>query len=107
MVLPGIQALFGFQLIAVLTESFERLPDLSKYIHLASLGFIAVTVVLLMTPAAYHRIVEEGEETEHFHRFATRMVVASLVPLALGIAGGVYVVVQKVTGGPKVTETCL
>jgi DMSO reductase anchor subunit len=96
-VLPGAQALLGFQLIAVLTESFDRLPDSSKYVHLASLACIALTVVLLMTPAAYHRIVEEGEETEHFHRFASKMVVASLVPLALGIAGGVYVVVQKVT----------
>jgi Family of unknown function (DUF6328) len=96
-VLPGAQALLGFQLIAVLTESFDRLPDTSKYVHLASLGCIAVTVVLLMTPAAYHRIVEQGEETEHFHRFASKMVVASLVPLALGLAGGVYVVVQKVT----------
>ncbi|MDQ3803796.1 MAG: DUF6328 family protein [Acidobacteriota bacterium] len=96
-VLPGAQALLGFQLIAVLTESFERLPDVSKYVHLASLGFIAVTVVLLMTPAAYHRIVEQGEETEHFHRFASKMVVAALVPLALGLSGGVYVVVQKVT----------
>ena len=97
-VLPGAQALLGFQFLAVLTESFERLPKMSQYVHLASLGCIAVTVVLLMTPAAYHRIVEQGEETEHFHRFASKMVVASLVPLALGIAGGVYVVVQKVTG---------
>jgi hypothetical protein len=96
-VLPGAQALLGFQLIAVLTESFDRLPDVSKYVHLASLGMIAVTVVLLMTPAAYHRIVEQGEETEHFHRFASKMVVSALVPLALGLSGGVYVVVQKVT----------
>ena len=96
-VLPGAQALLGFQLLAVLTESFDRLPNSSKYIHLASLGCIAVTIVLLMTPAAYHRIVEQGEETEHFHRFASRMVIASLVPLALGLAGGVYVVVQKVS----------
>jgi hypothetical protein len=70
---------------------------MSKYVHLASLGFIAVTVVLLMTPAAYHRIVEQGEETEHFHRFASKIIVAALVPLALGLSGGVYVVVQKVT----------
>ena len=96
-VLPGAQALLGFQLLAVLTESFDRLPNASKYVHLASLGFIAVTVVLLMTPAAYHRIVEQGEETEHFHRFASKMIIAALVPLALGLAGGVYVVVQKVT----------
>ena len=96
MALPGAQALLGFQLIAVLMESFDRLPASSKYVHLASLVCIALSIVLLMTPAAYHRIVEKGEETEHFHRFAGRLVVAALVPLALGICGGVYVVVQKV-----------
>jgi hypothetical protein len=96
-VLPGSQALLGFQFICVLTESFERLPPLSKYIHLAALGLNALAIVLLMTPAAYHRLVERGEETEHFHRFASRMLVAALVPLALGLAGDVYVVVQKVT----------
>lgn len=102
-VLPGAQALFGFQLLAVLTESFDRLPVSARYVHLASLGLIALTIVLLMTPAAYHRIVEQGEETEHFHRFASRMVVAALAPLALGLAGGVYVVVQKVTESPLVS----
>jgi len=102
-VLPGAQALLGFQFLAVLTESFDRLSAATKYVHLASLGLIALTVVLLMTPAAYHRIVEEGEETEHFHRFASKMVVAALVPLALGVAGGVYVVFQKVTDSTLVS----
>ncbi len=96
MVLPGVQALLGFQLIAVLMENFDKLPALSKYIHLASLMLVGLSIVLLMTPAAYHRIVEKGEETEHFHRFASRLMVAALVPLALGICGDVYVVVLKV-----------
>lgn len=96
LILPGAQALLGFLFVAVLMESFDKLPNASKYMHLASLALIALTIVLLMTPAAYHRIVERGEETEHFHRFASRMVVAALVPLALGISAAVYVVVQKV-----------
>lgn len=96
LILPGAQALLGFLFVAVLMESFDKLPNTSKYAHLASLALIALTIVLLMTPAAYHRIVERGEETEHFHRFASRMVVAALVPLALGISSAVYVVVQKV-----------
>jgi hypothetical protein len=96
-VLPGSQALLGFQFICVLTESFDRLPPLSKYIHLAALGLNALTIVLLITPAAYHRLVEQGEETEHFHRFASKILVAALVPLALALASDVYVVVQKVT----------
>jgi DMSO reductase anchor subunit len=96
-VLPGSQALLGFQFISILTESFDKLPALSKYIHLASLGLNAVAIVLLITPAAYHRLVEEGEETEHFHRFASKILIAALVPLALALAGDVYVVVQKVS----------
>ena len=94
-VLPGSQALLGFQFISVLTESFDKLPSVSKYIHLASLGLNAITIVLLITPAAYHRLVERGEETEHFHRFASKVLVAALVPLALALAGDVYVVAQK------------
>ncbi len=102
-VLPGSQALLGFQFICVLTESFDKLPSLSKYIHLAALGLNALAIVLLITPAAYHRLVEEGEETEHFHRFASKVLVAALVPLALGLAGDVYVVVQKVSDSQLVS----
>jgi hypothetical protein len=102
-VLPGSQALLGFQFISVLTESFDKLPSVSKYIHLASLGLNALTIVLLMTPAAYHRLVERGEETEHFHRFASKILVAALVPLALALAGDVYVVVQKVSDSQLVS----
>jgi hypothetical protein len=35
-VLPGAQALFGFQLAIVLTQSFEQLPSASRIVHAAS-----------------------------------------------------------------------
>jgi hypothetical protein len=95
--LPGAQAFLGFQLIAALAEGFGQLPAAAQYVHLLSLLLMALTVVLLMTPAAYHRIVERGGGGEHFHGFASRFVVAALVPLALGLSGDVYVVVRKVT----------
>ena len=96
-VLPGAQALLGFQFASMLMEGFEKLPDSSKYVHFICLSFIALAIVLMMTPAAYHRLVERGEETEHFHRFASRMLLASMVPLALGIAGDFFVVARKIT----------
>ena len=96
-VLPGAQALLGFQFVTTLMEAFEKLPPSSKYVHLASLGLVAVSIILLMTPAAYHRIVERGEETEHFHRFASRILIAAMIPLALGVSGDLFVVVRKVT----------
>ncbi len=95
-VLPGAQALLGFQFVTTLMESFEKLPASSKYVHLVSLSLVAVSIVLLMTPAAYHRIVEEGEETEHFHRFASRVLIAAMVPLALGMCGGFFIVMRKI-----------
>jgi hypothetical protein len=96
-VLPGSQALLGFQFICTMTDAFDKLPVTLKYIHLASLALVAVSVVLLMTPAAYHRIVERGEETERFHRFSSRVLLASMIPLALGVTGSFFVVVEKVT----------
>ncbi|MDT4895134.1 MAG: hypothetical protein QOH25_211 [Acidobacteriota bacterium] len=96
-VLPGAQALLGFQFVTTLMEAFEKLPSSSKYVHLASLALVALSTVLLMTPAAYHRIVERGEETKHFHRFASRILVAAMIPLALGVSGDLFVVVRKVT----------
>ena len=100
-VLPGAQALLGFQFITVLSETFENQPQWAKYTHLAGLGLVAIATVLLMAPAAYHLIVEEGQETERFHSFASRMVLAAMVPLALGIACDVVLVTNKVLQSPE------
>jgi cytochrome bd-type quinol oxidase subunit 2 len=96
-VLPGAQTLLGFQFIVFLMESFDKLPDSSKYLHFAALALVALSIMLLMTPAAYHRIVERGEATEHFHRFASRMVLAAMAPLALGLSSDFFIVARKVT----------
>ena len=96
-VLPGAQALLGFQFASMLVEGFDKLPGSSRYVHLLSLALMVLAVVLLMAPAAYHRIVEEGQDTEHFHRVASRLLIASMIPLALGICGELFVVVRKVT----------
>jgi len=96
MVLPGAQALLGFQIAIILQESFEALPASSKLVHLVSLSCVALSIFLLMTPAAYHRVVEQGEETEHFHKVASRLLLAATVPLALGLTGDCFVVVRKV-----------
>jgi hypothetical protein len=100
MVLPGVQALLGFQFVTILMDAFDKLPTSSKYVHLVSLACVALSIVFLMTPAAYHRIVERGEETEHFYRVASRLLIAAMIPLALGINGSFFVVLRKTTNSP-------
>jgi hypothetical protein len=82
----------------MLSESFERLPASSKYVHLASLGMTTLTIILLITPAAFHRIVEHGEATERQHRVTTAFLLAAMAVLPPGITGDLVVVVRKVTG---------
>jgi hypothetical protein len=98
MVLPGAQALLGFGTIAVLTDGFAQLPRELKLVHVVSLGFIALAIVLLMSTSAYHRIAERGELSEHFHRIATRLLLAAMAVLAPGMAGGLWLVVEQVSG---------
>jgi hypothetical protein len=94
-ILPGGQALLGFQFAAILSEGYDDLPLGSRQIHLASLALMTLSMIMLMAPAAYHRLVSEGEATEDMDRFGVRMVLGALVPLALALAGDLYVVVAK------------
>jgi Family of unknown function (DUF6328) len=96
-ILPGAQALFGFQLAIVLTQSFDQLPNLSRSVHAASLCLVAIAVMMLMAPAPYHRIVYAGEDTEDMYRVGSALVTAATVPLGLGLTGDVYVVIAKIS----------
>jgi Family of unknown function (DUF6328) len=96
-VLPGTQALLGFQLITFLTQSFEKLPYHLRIAHCVALTFTGISAILLMTPPAYHRIAEAGEASAHFYRLASRFLVAAMVFLALGLSVDFYVVLAKVT----------
>jgi len=95
-ILPGAQALLGFQLAIVISESFAKLPAGIKSMHGAALLFVALSIVLLIAPAAYHRIVYAGEDSEGFLRTGSRFVTLSTVPLALGVAADVFVVCTRI-----------
>jgi hypothetical protein len=59
-----------------------------------------VATILLMTPAALHRISFGGEESPMFFRMASAFVTAAPAPLALGIVGDLYVAVSKAVDSP-------
>ncbi len=92
MVLPGIQALFGFQLIAVFNQRFTDLSEPTQILHLIALLCTASSVLFVLTPAAYHRQAEPGKISPRFCRLGTRLLTLSLFPLALGISLDLYVI---------------
>ncbi len=108
-VLPGVQALLGFQFASYLTTAFEKLPPAAKMANTTSLFLLVLAMVLLMTPAPYHRLAEGGENTEHFERVTEQLVLAALAVLAFGVAGDMFVVTSVVLGtwaGAAVALAC-
>jgi hypothetical protein len=105
-ILPGVQALLGFQLAVVLTAGFDTLPDYARWLHMAALGFVALAIILLMAPAAYHRIVYAGEDSERFLALGGRMVLAATIPLALGLAADCCVAVEKMAHSTAAAIAC-
>jgi hypothetical protein len=99
MVLPGIQALFGFQLIAVFNSSFDqKLSPLEQRLHLAAIATVAIAVAIIMTPAALHRQKGPYEVTDTFVRVSNRLLLWAMAPLALGISIDFYLVGKVITG---------
>jgi hypothetical protein len=96
-ILPGNQALLGFQFAVTLQQGFRNLPTALKLAHLVSLSLITISTILLLAPALYHRIVEGREETESFYRVASKLTLSSLPPMAAGIAVDFFVVVYKMS----------
>ena len=96
-IIPGGQALLGFQFVCTFTRSFRELPLSIQYLHAAALCAVAVSVLLLMTPAALHRIAFHGEDDISFFRIGSALVVAASIPLAIGISADIAVVFFKVT----------
>lgn len=97
MVLPGIQALFGFQLIVVFNDNFFEVLSLGEQrLHLLAAGLIVIAVAMIMTPAAYHRQVGIHHVTERFLVISTRLLLWSMAPLAVGICLDFYLILQLV-----------
>ncbi|HYK08425.1 MAG TPA: DUF6328 family protein [Candidatus Eisenbacteria bacterium] len=96
-VLPGAQALIGFQFIAIFSDRFNTLASSLQYLHMVSLLLIMVCVIFLMAPAAYHRIAQEGEDSEEFHTIASYMILIALLFLGIGLSLDLFITAILIT----------
>jgi len=101
MVLPGVQALFGFQMVVVFSHDFaQRLGPGEQRVHLVAIAFVIVAAAVLMTPAALQRQTGARQVTRAFLRLSTRLLLWGMVPLALGTALDLYLVARVILGAP-------
>ncbi len=105
-VLPGIQAIFGFQLIAVFNERFEKgLSESEQVLHLTALCLVALAAALIMAPASYQRQVERHLVTRRFVNLASRLIQCALWPLASGLGLDLFVVTRMIVGSAPIAAT--
>jgi hypothetical protein len=103
-ILPGVQALLGFQLIVMMIKAFGELPVYVQRIHLVALMSSVLATVLLIAPAAIHRIAFGGGDDPRFHSIGSGVVTLALLPLASAIACDIWVALFKLQAvGPVAT----
>jgi Family of unknown function (DUF6328) len=91
MVLPGIQALFGFQLVAVFNQRFPQIPAGQQLLHYVALLLVGAAIGLIMAPAAYHRIAEQHSVSRFFIQLASFMIAISMLPLLTALSFEIYI----------------
>lgn len=102
MVLPGIQALFGFQLIAVFNRSFFDLDEFDRMLHLGSLILVAVSIGLIMAPAAYHRLAETGRVSTRWIKLASLYIASAMATLMIAVGLDIYIVSVMIVNSPAI-----
>jgi Na+/melibiose symporter-like transporter len=97
MVLPGVQALLGFQLVAVFSNGFPSLSAGEQLLHLIAILCVVLAVALVMAPAALHRRREPQTISSQFLQISSRLLMWSMAPLASGTTLDVYIVARVIT----------
>ena len=96
-ILPGAQALFGFQLAIVLTEAFEKLSSVPRLLHASH-----CSVSRSRSPCSSPQPPSTGsygqEKTARLFADRRPHCHPALVPLAIGMAADCYVVLSRMSG---------
>lgn len=104
MILPGVQALFGFQLVAAFEPVFwTHLSFLERLLHWGALALIAIAALLFLLPAAYHRQVEPDRVSDEFIKVTNRSLYFGLYPMTLAIVIDFYLIGRAITNTPWIS----
>ena len=94
----GAQILLGFQFNAAFQPKFVRMAGYLQWLDVVALTLMLAAAGVLVAPAPFHRLVEDGNDSAPLVRFATRAATLALAPFALCIGIDAYIVVNPLLG---------
>lgn len=96
-ILPGVQVLFAFLLTAPFSQRFDELDEFGRDLYSAAMIGTALTAIILLSPASYHRIAPRQERADRL-RTAIRLMVTGMLVLGLSITTAVFTVMRFIFG---------
>jgi hypothetical protein len=96
-VMPGTQVLFAFLLTAVFSQRFEDLDRLARRSFAVAILLAALAAVILMGPAAFHRMSRPGKRPERL-RISIVLQVTGMALLLSSMTVTVFVAVRTIFG---------
>jgi Cu/Ag efflux pump CusA len=96
--LPGVQFLFAFLLTVPFQARGRAIGSFDRDVYVVTLVAAAVATVLLIAPAAQHRVLFRQHDKEGLLRRSSHSAYAGLLVLALAIPSAVLLVVDVLVG---------
>ena len=98
--IPGAEVLFGFLLAIRFTQQFGDLTTLQEYVYYVILLATATALVLLLAPAAFHRLRFREGDKELMLRKGNREAIAGTAGIGLAFTGVLFLVTDLVFSLP-------
>lgn len=96
--LPGTEIFLGFLTTLPFTDRFEHLSTTEHDVFVCGYFATLSAFVMMVAPAAYHRIARPIADKERFRVFANKLLVMGLVPLSISIVLTTFLVTSMVVG---------
>jgi hypothetical protein len=96
--IPGAEVLFGFLLAIRFTDQFGEVTAEQRNVYYATLLLTSIALVLLMSPAVFHRLRFREHDKEFALQKGNRDAIAGTIAIALSFTGVIYLVTDFVIG---------
>jgi hypothetical protein len=101
----GIQVLFAFLLIVPFNVGFRRVTSFDRHIYFATLICVAIAAALLIAPTIHHRLLFRRGQKAYVLRMGTRLTIAAMGFLAVGLTGILILIAHVIFGGAAAAVT--